>query len=68
MHTFLICLLRQSVRIGLCQSGFIEDLISQLADSSNRNRFVKLFMAIKCQQEIGYQAGKHLDHKAMAAS
>ena len=52
----------------LLHSGFIEDLVSQLSDSLNADRFPMLLMAIDSEQEIGDQAGKHLDHEAMAAS
>lgn len=46
----------------------IEDLAAQLADSVNGDRFTMLFMTIDREQEIGDQAGKHLDHQTMAAS
>ena len=53
---------------GLAHPVFIEDLVAQLADAANGNRFAMLFMAIDRQQDIGDQAGQHLDHEAMAAS
>ena len=53
---------------GMLQSRFIEDLVAQLADTVNVDRFAMLFMAINREQEISDQAGKHLDHQAMAAS
>ena len=43
-------------------------MISQLADSLNADRFAMLLMSIDREQEIGDQAGQHLDHEAMAAS
>ena len=48
--------------------GFIADLVAQLADAANGYRFAMLFMAIDGQQDIGDQAGQHLDHEAMTAS
>ena len=52
----------------MLHSGFIEDLVSQLSDSLNADRFAMLLMAIDREQEIGDQTGKHLDHETMAAS
>ena len=52
----------------LSHPGFIADLVAQLADAANGDRFAMLFMAIDGQQDIGDQAGQHLDHEAMAAS
>ena len=53
---------------GLAHPVFIADLVAQLADAANGNRFAMLFMAIDGQQDIGDQAGQHLDHEAMTAS
>ena len=53
---------------GLAHPVFIADLVAQLADASNGDRFAMLFMAIDGQQDISDQAGQHLDHEAMAAS
>ncbi len=52
----------------MLQSRFIEDLVAQLTDSVDVDRFAMLFMAINREQEISDQASKHLDHQAMAAS
>ena len=54
-------------REGLPHPGFIEDLGSQLADSSDGDRFAMLLMAIDRYKDIGDQAGKQLDHEAMTA-
>ena len=54
--------------LGLSHPGFIADLVAQLADAANGDRFAMLFMAIDGQQDIGDQAGQHLDHEAMTAS
>ncbi len=68
MYSFRSAFALQILQRGLLYSGIIEDLVSQLADSLNADRFPMLLMAIDSEQEIGDQAGKHLDHKAMAAS
>jgi len=46
----------------------IEDLVAQLADSVNIDRFAMLFMSINREQKISDQTGKHLDHQTIAAS
>ena len=68
MYSFRAPFALQILCRGLFHSGFIEDQVSQLADSSNGDRFTMLLVAIDGQQEIGDQTGKHLDHETMAAS
>ena len=42
---------------GLAHPVFIEDLVAQLADAANGNRFAMLFMAIDGQQDIAQVSG-----------
>ena len=41
--------------LGLSHPGFIADLVAQLADAANGDRFAMLFMAIDGQQDIALQ-------------
>ncbi len=68
MYVFRVFLPWYILLRKLLHPRFIEDQVSQLADSLNADRFAMLLMAIDREQKIGDQTGQHLDDETMAAS